>query len=240
MDAPLRGWAAMAKEKMTLGEAIAAERRKRGWNQTQFGDAVGLSQKSVSDIEKGIVGTTEKWRELAAVLGLPEDEVQQMMLAARRVSGKVTRLPRQPRPIRPTPFAEDRGQQVPILGQAVGGDDGRMVFNGSVLGWVSRPHDLAGVPDAYAIYVAGESMEPRYRQGETVWVHPHKPPHVGSDVVVQLLPEEDGEPPSGFIKEYRGRSGDKVTLRQYNPARDIKIDSAKVASIHTVVFAERL
>lgn len=232
----------MTIEKMSLGELIAAERKKRDWSQTQFGDAVGLSQKSVSDIEKGRVGSTERWRELADVLGLPHDRMQELMLAARRTSGKVTRLPRlaSQSPRRTTPFADDRGQQVPILGQAVGGDDGRMVFNGSVLGWVSRPHDLAGVPDAYAIYVAGESMEPRYRQGETVWVHPHKPPHVGSDVVVQLHGEDDGDAPSGFIKEYRGRSGDKVTLRQYNPARDIKIDSDKVASIHTVVFAERL
>jgi len=229
----------MENSKGSLGDLIVQERKKRGWNQTQFGDAVGLSQKSVSDIEKGIVGSTEQWQKLAEILGISHARIQEMMLAARRASGKVTRLPRTLKPAS-TPFVEDRAAQVPILGQAVGGDDGRMVFNGSVLGWVSRPHDLAGVPDAYAIYVAGESMEPRYRQGETVWVHPHKPPHVGSDVVVQLLAEVDGEPPSGFIKEYRGRSGDKVTLRQYNPARDIKIDSAKVASIHTVVFAERL
>lgn len=248
----------MAKtwEPTSLGRMIKAGRARLGLTQAEFGARVGLSQESIVGLETGHAerGPTTHTRAapaIAAALGISDDEMNRLMALAKEETGKNTRIPARVRDAvrthnaphfpptdRTSPFA-DRADKVPILGQAVGGDDGKMQFNGSVAGWVDRPISLLGVPDAYAVFVAGESMEPRYRAGETVWVHPRKPPHVGADVVVQLQPDEDGEPPFGFIKEYRGRNAETVVLRQYNPARDIKVGSSRVISIHPVVLAER-
>jgi len=224
-----------------LAARLLDARRALGMSQPALAALTGVGQRTISNMETGQVAYTERWRELATALSIPEEEMRRLMNEARRESGKTTRLPAALKamaaPQHTAPFPTP-GDQVPILGQAVGGDDGRLLFNGSVVGWVPRPHALLGVQDAYAVFVAGESMEPRYRPGETVWVHPHRPPHVGSDVVVQIR-GADGEAPSGFIKEYRGIAGSKLVLRQHNPARDIKVDHADVVSVHTVVFAER-
>ena len=41
-------------------------------------------------------------------------------------------------------------------------------LNGNQASEVLAPSTLAGVPGAYAVYVVGDSMEPRYFEGETV------------------------------------------------------------------------
>ena len=46
------------------------------------------------------------------------------------------------------------------------------------------PANLGGVRAAYAIYMVGDSMEPRYEQGWLLHVNPFKPPTRGRDVVV--------------------------------------------------------
>lgn len=49
-----------------------------------------------------------------------------------------------------------------------------------------RPPQLAGVMGAYALFVPDESLAPRYRAGEVLYVHPGKPPIAGTDVVVRV------------------------------------------------------
>jgi phage repressor protein C with HTH and peptisase S24 domain len=126
---------------------------------------------------------------------------------------------------------------IPVLGEAVGGVDGEYEFNGSVLDYVACPPSLANVPNAYGVYVDGESMSPRYRPGETVYVHPGKPARRGDDVIVQIAASEDGRPPHGFIKEFVGWAGDELVLRQYNPESKIKFERGKVVSVHPIVLA---
>lgn len=130
-------------------------------------------------------------------------------------------------------------RDVPVYGRSQGGADGKFLFNGDVIGWEVRPPQLEGVRDAYATYVDGESMWPRYKPGETVWLNPHKPAARGDDVVVQLRPRDEHEPPFGFIKEYVRRTPTKLVVAQYNPAQEIEYDLDQVVSIHPVVFAQR-
>lgn len=139
-------------------------------------------------------------------------------------------------PLAPPVFSEDR---IPVLGVARGGDDGRFEFNGETVEYVPRPPNLIGVRRAYAIYVTGDSMLPRYRPGEMLWVNPHKPPEKYDDVVVQLHPASSSEPPEGLVKEFRAWTPSRLMLWQYNPAGEVEIERRLVKDVHLVVGSMR-
>src|SRR5262249_13016843 len=64
---------------------------------------------------------------------------------------------------------------IPVYGHAMGGKDGGFILSGNQVSEVLAPPNLSHVPDAYAVYVVGDSMEPRYFAGEAVFVNPRLP-----------------------------------------------------------------
>jgi phage repressor protein C with HTH and peptisase S24 domain len=115
------------------------------------------------------------------------------------------------------------------------GPDGWSLWNGEVIEMTSRPPNLAGAAQAYAVYVVGDSMEPRYHSGELVYVHPGRPVDVGAYVLVQVKPKDDGDAPRAVVKRLLRRSATKVTLEQFNPKKTIELKTSDVISIHRVV-----
>ena len=83
--------------------------------------------------------------------------------------------------LRPPPAAADA---IPIRSAARGGGEQEMFLGDGPIGYTPRPANLAGVRDAYAIYMIGDSMEPRYEQGWLLHVNPFKPPTRGRDIVL--------------------------------------------------------
>ena len=114
------------------------------------------------------------------------------------------------------------------------GADGWSLWNGDVIDLIDRPTALVGVPNAYAVYVVGESMAPRYHPGEVVHIHPGRPVDVGAYVLVQRRGKQ-GEPPLAVIKRLAKRTGAKITLEQFNPPRTFDIKAGDIVSIHRVV-----
>lgn len=125
--------------------------------------------------------------------------------------------------------------RLPVLGMAECGADGWSLWNGDVIDHVPMPSNLKGVKGAYAVFIAGDSMAPRYRAGEVAHIHPHKPVTPGSYVLVQKRPKAAGEPPMAVIKELVRRSGSKVVLAQYNPEKHFEIKTDDIVSMHRVV-----
>ena len=125
--------------------------------------------------------------------------------------------------------------KIPVYGAAQGGSDGFFPWNGEIVEYASRPLHLAGVLQAYAVYVSGSSMEPRYFAGEHVHVHPGKPVTNGAFVLVQIKPESEGETPRAFIKRLVRRTATKVTFAQFNPPKDFDIKASDILSIHKIV-----
>lgn len=136
-------------------------------------------------------------------------------------------------------FPHMNARDVPVYGRAQGGPAGEFEFNGEIMGWESRPPMLEGVPDAYAIYVDGDSMFPRYKPGETVWMNPSKPPSRGDDVIVQLHPKEEHGPFRGFIKEFVKWSPNHLVVYQHNPAGELTYERDDVKTMHTIVFSQK-
>ena len=140
-----------------------------------------------------------------------------------------------PAPAKPLGARAATPERLKVLGMAECGPDGWSLWNGDVIDMIERPASLNGVPSAYAVYVVGASMEPRYHPGELVHIHPGKPLTVGAYVLVQRRPKNDGDPPLAVIKRLARRTGNKIVLEQFNPPRTFEIRNDDIVSIHRVV-----
>jgi phage repressor protein C with HTH and peptisase S24 domain len=242
-----------------LTDKLHAQASAVGVSQADIARSLGVSQQAINNLFNGRAASSSYWREIAGLLHINEDEMRQLMIdagndPARRqgASGvslfrfpkenhsQATTLPPPPSEIKSPEIMnfQTTNKMLPVLGEAVGGDDGRFVFNGQILDYVACPPSLANVPNAYSVYVDGESMSPRFRPGETVYVHPTKPARRGDDVIVQIHPpSDDGSPPWGYIKEFVGWQGTKLVLQQYNPNKRIEFERNEVVSVHPIILS---
>jgi phage repressor protein C with HTH and peptisase S24 domain len=142
--------------------------------------------------------------------------------------------PDAPRPSRgrPPSAASHTGDKIPIRSGGRGGTDQEMFLEDGV-GYTPRPANLTGVRSAYAIYMVGDSMEPRYEQGWLLHINPFKPPIRGRDVVVY----KQGQ--IVLIKQFVGWDGDILVLRQLNPPDTLRIPRAEVLECHLVVGTDQ-
>src|SRR5512146_1768348 len=126
--------------------------------------------------------------QVAAFLGVTQDEVLRRAGASADAPSSPTRdgSPRRGRPPRMLqgPVPVPRPEPIPIRSAGRGGGDQQMFFEDGPIGYTARPANLSGVKGAYAIYMVGDSMEPRYEQGWLLHVNPFKPPTRGRAVVV--------------------------------------------------------
>ena len=127
-------------------------------------------------------------------------------------------------------------RRVPLIGLAQAGgegyfDDGEFPVGG---GWdeVSLP-EIAD-PNAYALEISGDSMEPVYRDGDMVIVSPSAPIRRGDRVVIRT---NKGEV---MAKQLTRRSARRVELKSLNPAHpDYSFDLTEVAWVHRVIWASQ-
>ncbi|MCP4318966.1 MAG: helix-turn-helix transcriptional regulator [Hyphomicrobiales bacterium] len=129
----------------------------------------------------------------------------------------------------------DQRARIPVYGQAVGGVDGEFVMNGDRLDDVFAPPSLSSVTGAYAVYVAGESMEPRYFDGEIVFVNPTKRVRRGDFVIAQVQVREHG-PKLAYVKRFVRWNAEELVLSQYNPEKELRFTANQVISVHLVVM----
>ncbi|HEX6119306.1 MAG TPA: S24 family peptidase [Dongiaceae bacterium] len=132
-------------------------------------------------------------------------------------------------------------KDVPVLGHAECGSDGAFVLNsGDPIDFVRRPPGQMSRKGIYCIYAEGSSMEPVYEAGDLIYVDPHRPPHAGRDVVIQLRAKEPGGEERCFLKRLVRRSGSKWRLKQFNPEREFALDDKDVAAVHLVLKNQEL
>jgi transcriptional regulator with XRE-family HTH domain len=123
--------------------------------------------------------------------------------------------------------------RIPIRSAARGGIDQEMFLEDGPIGYTPRPASLNGVRSAYAIYMVGDSMEPRYEPGWLLHINPFKPPTRGRDVVVY----KEGH--AVLIKQFIGWEGDTLVLRQLNPPDTLRVPRDQVRECHLVVGSDQ-
>ncbi len=127
-------------------------------------------------------------------------------------------------------------RRVPLIGLAQAGGEGYFDDGGYPVGgsWdeVSLP-EIAD-PNAYALEISGESMEPVFRDGALVIVSPSAPIRRGDRVVVRTVGGEV------MAKQLARRSARRVELKSLNPEHiDRSFDLTDVAWIHRIVCASQ-
>lgn len=212
---------------MTLiGQAVSRLRKEKGFSQQQLGSMVGMSQQAIDRLESGRTGHPRKIVQLARVLGVSPDELErgEILPAAQVVTGPSEQS------VIPLPApAFSLGRDLPVLGRAQGGAEGNLVMEEGAIDWTFRPADLAGVRDAFAVYVTGTSMVPKYQDGDLVYVHPSRPPRRDRFVLVETSDHR------GLIKQFIKWDEDMLVLRQLNPEDTIRLPRARVLRVMLII-----
>ena len=125
---------------------------------------------------------------------------------------------------------------IPLYGHAVGGKDGEFILAGNQVSEVLAPPCLSHTPGAYAVYVVGDSMEPRYFAGETVFVNPRLPISRGAFVVAQILSTPETVP-RAYVKRFVSQDAKRLRLEQYNPKKVLEFTMPTVVSVHRIVMS---
>lgn len=128
-------------------------------------------------------------------------------------------------------------RRLPVRGVAEGGDDGAFNFTSGEIDQVLCPPGVIGEKGLYALYVVGDSMEPRYMAGDLVYVSPNRPSRVGDDVVIEVV--EDGER-LAFIKRLIKRDDKGVHLQQFNPPAELTWRRSAITTLHRIFTLNEL
>ena len=127
-------------------------------------------------------------------------------------------------------------RRIPLIGLAQAGGDGFFDDAGFPVGggWDEVGLPEIGDPHAYALEIAGDSMEPVFRDGDMVVVSPAAPTRRGDRVVARTLAGEV------LAKQLTRRSARRIELKSLNPAhRDRSFDLTEMAWVHRVIWASQ-
>ena len=203
--------------------------KRVGKTQADLARELGLLPSAVSRMLRGERGMKAlEAVQVAQALGVAPEEV---LIRAGEPSPPQTEPARRGRPPRlALPAAPILHRDtMPIRSTGRGGNNQQQ----NPIGYTARPANLAGVRDAYAIYMTGDAMEPRYMQGWLLHVNPSKPPTRGRDVVVT---KNDA---TVLVRQYVGEDDDTLKLRQLNPEQTLRNPRHEVVACHLIVGVDQ-
>lgn len=207
-----------------------------------------VDQSSISRIARGL-RSEDELRRLADAIDLPEYVTDELypaiegrvdipedndtvsanaVIVTRREVESGTRWRRSKNPVHDT---------IPLFSRAQAGECNRIVL-GEYYGDRTSRMPYQTDDDAYAVRVSGDSMYPRFRDGDTVYVDPNASVSRGDDCIVQLK-NEYGEPSYCIIKEFVSKSDGNIKLKQYTPEKTFEIPENEIFAMHFVVGSRR-
>ena len=206
---------------------------EKGFSARALSLAAGLGASAVNDILnfRSKSPGTETLQKIVGVLGCTIDELY-------------IEPPDDPQPDRPfvaerLPFAR-LPDDIEMLGTSVGGEDGEFALVGGTGERVHRPSGLFTTTGVFALYVVGDSMEPRFCHGDLLYMSATRHPAPGDDVVIEMY-GSDGEPGPCYIKRLVRRGGGKIRLKQFNPLRDdISFPLDRVKTVYRIFTLNEL
>ena len=123
-------------------------------------------------------------------------------------------------------------RMLPVYGAAQGGDGFDITDVRAPIDSIEAPPYLQNSVDAYAVYVAGDSMSPRFNAGEVVFVHPGKPFKANDSVIVQFENEQANH---AVVKIFKKMDEKKIFLSQFNPVKAVNFQRSQVKCIHKII-----
>ena len=224
---------------------IRSLREKRGLSQAELAERANTSQPQIKRLESGERKLTKEWAERLA--GPLQSTAEQILFGddATAASSDVVN-PNQAAPQIVIPHdlpnatirgkVEGLGRKIPVFGQAVGGLDGEFLMNGTILYEVMAPPSISHIRDAYAVLVSGESMAPRYEDGEVCFIDPKQRVTKGDYVIAQIRLDEHG-PPLAYVKRFVRHNSAELVLDQFNPPKELRFSAQNVESVHFIALS---
>ncbi|MBB5692252.1 helix-turn-helix transcriptional regulator [Roseomonas sp. GCM10028921] len=201
-------------------DALAAENglsasglaRKAGLDPTAFNPS-----KRIGPDGRARWPSTESVAKVLAATGAGMDEFASLITGNIRASGRPSR-------------------RIPLIGLAQAGSSGYFDDGGYPVGggWDEISLPEVGDPNAYALEISGDSMEPVFRDGDVIIVSPSAPVRRGDRVVVRT---RGGEV---MAKELMRQSAKRVELASLNPAHpNYSFDLEELTWMHRIVWASQ-
>ena len=127
-------------------------------------------------------------------------------------------------------------QRVPVIGYAQAGDKGYFDEAGypTGSGWDEVLFPQLGDPHAFSLEISGTSMEPIYRDGDTIVVSPAADIRRGDRVVVKT---KDGEVMAKELSRQSARKIDLSSLNKDHPDRSFEVE--EIDWIARIVWASQ-
>ena len=196
----------------------------------QAREAKHLTQAAVADALKISQSAVAQWESSRSVPSAGLAARIKELLGVEIRSAEASQPPRVRKPLRQA--------HLPIVGLPAPGDEERIIVDGSTRGEIPAPPQLENVPGAKAAYVRGVLMEPRYYQGELIYLHPNRPPNPGDFVFVTV--KEAGYPADiGYIRQYLGEDLGHVHFGTLNPKKRYRIARQNLVGMATIVGSSR-
>jgi phage repressor protein C with HTH and peptisase S24 domain len=126
--------------------------------------------------------------------------------------------------------------KIPLIGLAQAGGSGFFDDGGypAGAGWDEVELPQTGDSHAYALSIAGDSMEPVYREGDTVIVSPAAPVRVGDRVVARAA---DG---AVMAKLLTRRTATRIELRSLNAEYpNLSFPANEIVWLHRIIWASQ-
>lgn len=224
---------------MSMQDRLKEARKSRTPKTTQADIAklCGVTVQAVSGWERGEAKPeTDKLLKIAAFLGvtvdwlLDPDGEPKLIRPSGTESTEVEKVSEG--------WPDVGNEWMDVHGVTAGGKEGFFYF-GDVIDQVRRPPGIRNARNVAALNVIGDSMVPRFRPGELIYVQLREP-SPGDDVVVELYPENEGDAPRSFLKELTSRTGRQLTCTQHNPKRPITFDRGEVNRLWRVLTLREL
>lgn len=232
-----------------LGDRLRAARKKAAMTQKKLAGLIGVERATISQWEIGQhLPGRDSLLSFAEHTGVRVDD-----LVKDEINDNHAEMPLADQPkvdminteseVRvadvPEPLPRSMPKNVPVFGAAAGATEGEFILNGEISEYIRRPPGVENAPHVFAIWVAGDSMAPRYFDGELIYVHPGRRCAPGDFVVIELTPTEDGSRPA-FVKRLIRRTADSVIVEQLNPQREIIFPAKLVGRLLRILTTREL
>ena len=214
---------------MSIGQRIKQRRKELNLTQTQLGEllpnkvsAVAISGWEKEEFEPSRINLNETAKALkVSVAWLLGDSLESFNTQTRKWEKERKITPNQQ-------FIDSPEKDLPLLSTKMEQGLLKMVDKREVYEYTYRPTNLNGVENAFAVYMQGNTMSPRYMEGEVLYCHP-KPPKPNDYVVLKFKDNK------AQVVQFLSKDEKNIYAQSLNPLDNITLKSENIAEISVIV-----
>ena len=120
----------------------------------------------------------------------------------------------------------NKARMLPVYGSA---EDFDMIDLQEPIDSIETPPYLLNTIAAYAVYVAGETMVPRFNPWKIAFVHPGKPFKANDSVIVQLKTD------NAVLKTFQKIDDNEIILSQFSTSETVTYQRDNVKAVHKII-----